>query len=150
MNGLSVYVQSNGLDERFNQTLQQMMMKVVKERKDAWEDFIDTCVYAYNTAVHESTGFTPFELMFGRKTILPIDIEIDGHDPETLQQPLMMDTQVLTDITNNRQNNLQVAHINIKKAQEKQKLTYDRKHARPNAFCIGDKVLKKENVIVSH
>ena len=42
--------------------------------------------YAYNTAVHESTCFTPFELMFGRKAVLPVDIDVDERDVEDLLQ----------------------------------------------------------------
>lgn len=31
-------------------------------------------VYAYNTSKHESSKFTPFEVMFGRKAVLPVDV----------------------------------------------------------------------------
>ena len=58
-----------------------MIAKSVDGKRDGC---IDSCVYAYNTAVHESSLYTPFELMFGRKAILPIDIELDDTLPETL------------------------------------------------------------------
>ena len=60
-------LQANGLDERFNQTLQSMLVKFVAEKQKHWEDFLDTCTFAYNTSVHESALFSPFEIMFGRK-----------------------------------------------------------------------------------
>ena len=70
--------------ERFNQTIQAMLVKFVQEKKETWEDYIDTCIYAYNTAQHESTKFTPFELMFCRKPVLPIDI---GHNaPDQIEE----------------------------------------------------------------
>ena len=34
-----------------------------------------TKAHAYNTSCHESARYTPFELMFGRKCVLAIDIE---------------------------------------------------------------------------
>ena len=42
-----------------------------------WDDLLGTCIYAYNISVHESTSFTPFEVMFGRKAVLPIDVNMD-------------------------------------------------------------------------
>ena len=47
----------------------------------AWDDFLDTCIYAYNTSVHESTSFIPFEVKFDRKAIQPIDVEMDIGSP---------------------------------------------------------------------
>ena len=41
-------------------------------------------MFAYNTAKHESSLHTPFELMFGRKAILPIDINIEKKSAEEL------------------------------------------------------------------
>ena len=41
-----------------------------------------TCVYAYNTSVQESTRFSPFEVMFGRKPTMPIDIDMATNTPE--------------------------------------------------------------------
>ena len=61
-----------------------MLVKFVLDKKDVWDDFLDTCTYAYNTSIHDSTAFTPLELMFGRKAFLPIDIEIDNKSPEEL------------------------------------------------------------------
>ena len=71
-------MQANGLIERFNQTIQNMLVKYIQEKKDTWEDYIDTCVYAYNTAQNETTKFSPFELMFSRTAVLPIDITEDA------------------------------------------------------------------------
>ena len=54
-----------------------MIVKFTTNRKEQWDLFLDTCVYAYNTAKHESTLYSPFELMFGRKAVLPIDIDFE-------------------------------------------------------------------------
>lgn len=54
-----------------------MLVKFVDGKKDSWEDYLDTCIYAYNTSKHESSRFTPFELMFARKPVLAIDLEYD-------------------------------------------------------------------------
>ena len=68
----------------------------------------------HNTSVHESTTFTPFELMFGRKAFLPIDF--DDKDPEELVNQFTKsadDPQVVETITNQRIKRLTVARENI-------------------------------------
>ena len=70
------FMQLNGLDERFNQTLQSMLVKAAKDLKHIWDEFIDAAVFAYNTSCHESTHHTPFEIMFGRKALLPVEVEL--------------------------------------------------------------------------
>lgn len=139
-------MQANGLDERFNQTLQNMLVKLVHDKREEWDDFIASSIYAYNTAIHESSLFTPFELMFGRKALLPIDIEMDDKDPEEILTGVNQDDDqdVIQAITNKRSENMKEAKENIKRAQAKQKETYDRKHAKPTAFAAGEKVLLKD------
>ena len=61
--------------ERFNQTLQNMLVKFVADKKESWADYLDLCVYAYNSSRHESSKFSPFEVMFGRRAVLPVDFD---------------------------------------------------------------------------
>ena len=77
-------VQSNGLDERFNQTLQRMLVKAITGQKELWDEFIDSAVFAYNTSYHESSCYAPFEVMFGRKAVLPIDVDLKSVSPDKL------------------------------------------------------------------
>ena len=70
------FMQLNGLDERFNQRLQSMLVKAAKDLKHIWDEFIDAAVFAYNTSCHESTHHTPFEIMFGRNALLPVEVEL--------------------------------------------------------------------------
>ena len=62
---------ANDLVEKFNQTIQNMLVKFINSKKESWKDYLDTCVYAYNLAKHESSKFSPFEVMFGRRAVLP-------------------------------------------------------------------------------
>ena len=77
-------MQSNGLDERFNQTLQRMLVKAITGQKELWDEFIYSTVFAYNTSCHESSGYAPFEVMFGRKAVLPIDVDLNPISPDKL------------------------------------------------------------------
>lgn len=100
-----------------------MLVKYVYDKKSLWDEYIDTCVYAYNSSVHESTEYSPFELMFGRKARLPIDIEIDNHDPEELinESDAAIDHEAVECITDQRAARHKIVKDNIKKAQAKQK-----------------------------
>ena len=56
--------------------------------REVWEEFLVSCVHAYNIEVHELTLFSPFELMFGRTALLPIDTAISDQVPGTLMHQL--------------------------------------------------------------
>ncbi len=67
----------NGMVERFNRTLMNMLGTLQEEQKSDWKSHVSTLTHAfthaYNAAVHVSTGFSPFYLMFGRHPRLAID-----------------------------------------------------------------------------
>ena len=150
--------------ERFNQTIQTMLVKYIQEKKETWEDYIDTCIYAYNTAQHESTKFTPFELTFSRKPVLPIDM--DRNAPEQIQEfteiaeglfnlltilllyeycmySIFYSDQITFNLEE-RATTLEKAKANILIAQSRQKKAYDQRHSNPYVFQIGGLVLKKD------
>ena len=140
-----VNLQANGLDERFNQTLQNMLVKFVHSKKETWSSFLDTCVFAYNTSRHESTRFTPFELMFGRRATLPIDLELQKASPKEVgQKYLQLDDAEAPATVKEHAERLEAAKENILLAQQKQKAHYDKKHANPARFQLERLVLKKD------
>ena len=52
-----------------------MIVKYVNEKKEDWDVYIDCHVFAYNTAKHASSLYSPFEVMFGRKNkIVPVEL----------------------------------------------------------------------------
>lgn len=44
------------------------------EAQDDWGERLGAATYAYNSARHTSTGFAPYELMYGRLPSLPGDL----------------------------------------------------------------------------
>ncbi|XP_021346945.1 uncharacterized protein LOC110446230 [Mizuhopecten yessoensis] len=56
----------NGLVERFNGTLKQMLRRMSAERPKDWDKFINALLFAYREVPQESLGFSPFELLYGR------------------------------------------------------------------------------------
>ena len=70
------YLQCNGLNERFNGELVQILSKVTEHQGKNWDLEIPSALWAYRTFVKTSTGFTPFHLVYGEEALLPIEVEI--------------------------------------------------------------------------
>ena len=66
--------QSVGLVERFNRTLLDLLSIAAREDEQNWDLCIPTVMLAYRTSVQESTGCTPYFLLFGREARLPVDV----------------------------------------------------------------------------
>ena len=55
----SYHLQSDGLVERCNRALKDMLAKLINSGQNDWDAWIPHVLYAYRTAVHASTGVTP-------------------------------------------------------------------------------------------
>ena len=121
-----------------------MLAKFFSTKQTVWSSCLDTCTFAYNTSRHESSTYTPFQLMFDRQTILPIDIDLQKESGDELHHKY----QVLNDpdivaIQRKHQVILEDPKKHILDAQKKQKQKYDSKHAKPDCFQVGELVMKK-------
>ena len=67
-----LHPQSYGFVERFNRTLLNLSMAASENKRD-WDLHIPIVMMANRTSVQESTGCTPFYLMFGQEVRLPAD-----------------------------------------------------------------------------
>ena len=65
--------EGDGKVERFNRTLINMLRSIPESQKKNWKAYLPKLMFAYNSTVNKSTGFSPFYLLFGRDSLLPID-----------------------------------------------------------------------------
>ena len=68
--------QCDGLVERQNRTLQDMLTAYVSQHQHDWDRWVDLVAYAYNTSTHASTGYSPYQIVFGRLARTPLEIDL--------------------------------------------------------------------------
>ena len=65
---------TDGQTKRFNQVLEDVLRESVSKKQTSWEDYLPILEFAYNSAKHVSTNFSPFMLMYGFQPRSPITI----------------------------------------------------------------------------
>lgn len=70
----SFHPQSNGSLERTHAVVTDMLKSIQRNSDEEWDDQLNFVCLAYNTMIHDSTGYTPFELTFGHQANLPSTI----------------------------------------------------------------------------
>ncbi|MCJ8730139.1 hypothetical protein PDJAM_G00180710 [Pangasius djambal] len=123
--------------ERFNRTLLSMLGTLKAQEKTHWRDFVKPLVHAYNCTKHETTGFTPYELMFGRQPRLPIDLAFNVPLNQSKQKSHSQYVRALKD---HLQEGYQLARKNAAKAAERNKVRFDRR-VTESTLDVGDRVL---------
>ena len=127
--------QSNGQVERFNGTFCTQLAKYHDENKDDWDDYLQSVVYAYNTGIHATTGFVPYELAFGRKQKSPFD-------PTPMKLMLSNKNEFYKRLQKSRRTILEQARENIRHQQQSIKQRYD-KHRKDIHYAVDDLVFIK-------
>ena len=67
---IAYHSQSNGSIERSHHVLWEYLKQYVDKKRE-WDELLKLAAFSYNTSVHESTKFPPYELVFGRTARIP-------------------------------------------------------------------------------
>jgi len=134
----SYHPMGNGACERMNRTLIGMLGTLSDEKKKDWRSYIDALVHSYNCTRQESTGHSPYFLMFGREPRLPVDLVFGVHREKSTESLTAYVEKLRTRMT--KAYNL--AEKAAEKAKERQKSIYDTK-VRGAVPHVGDRVLVK-------
>jgi hypothetical protein len=65
--------QTDGQTERTNQVVEQILRNYINYRQNDWDVYLSGVAFAINTAENQSTGFTPYQMIYGVNTKGPID-----------------------------------------------------------------------------
>ncbi|GFX69692.1 retrovirus-related Pol polyprotein from transposon 412 [Trichonephila clavipes] len=69
-----LHPQSDGMVERFNRTILNNLSLMVSKNQQDWDQKVPLFLLAYRSAVHETTGYSPSQMLFGRDLRLPCDL----------------------------------------------------------------------------
>ena len=128
---------SDGLVERFNRTLIDMLAKFVGEHKSDWNHHLKYVLAAYRAARNDSTGCSPNLLMLGREVTMPVDLMFLNPTEVTYRCQNEYAEWVRAAILEN----FELARSVLKGAALRQKRLYDRNTA-PRCFKVGQWVLR--------
>ena len=67
------HAQTNGQVERMNQTIIRMIGKLEEDKKARWSEHLPEMLSAYKGTRSAVTGYSPYFLLFGRKSRMPVD-----------------------------------------------------------------------------
>lgn len=129
--------QTQGALERSHSTLKEYLRPYINENQDNWPRYVYTAMLAYNTAVHSTTHFSPYELLFGHKPNIPDSIYANASNTTYPEYVKMLQHRM----KHTRDKALEF----IEKSKINSKTYYDSR-TRPIEYKAGDYVLLKNHL----
>lgn len=63
---MTYYPQTDGQTEVMNRTVEQYLRSFIHHKPAEWYKFLALSEWSYNTSQHSGTGFTPYEVIYGK------------------------------------------------------------------------------------
>lgn len=123
--------------ERFNRTLLDMLGTLQNQDKSCWRNHVKPLVHAFNCTRNEVTGFTPYELMFGRQPRLPVDLAFNLPVQEGQHSS---HSDYVQNLKSRLKESYKLAMDKAAKIAHKNKTRFD-KHVTASDLEAGDRVL---------
>lgn len=125
--------QTNGLTERLNKTLADMLAMYVDVGHKTWDEVLPYVTFAYNTAPQETTQMTPFELVFGRQVATMLDAMLPHVEDDNIHADVASFLQRAEEAR-------QLARMRIKEQQNVDARLYNLRR-RDQEYALGDRVM---------
>ena len=68
----------DGQVERLNRTIINMLKNLAREQKSRWYEHLNKLLFVHNCTRNDSTGFSPYYLLFGGNPRLPVDLMFES------------------------------------------------------------------------
>ena len=124
--------QTNGLVERQNRTLVNMLRVYCSRYMSDWDKYLPQVVGAYNSTQHSTTGISPFMMLTGRERAMPLTFfypEYEGKrtSPQAYVKEAIKRQQELNEL----------CRRNTAQAQMRQRRKYDEKILQAKPYEVG-------------
>ena len=124
--------QANGQVEKFHRFMNESL-SVLSKQSDKWDEMLPSVLFAYRTTIHRSTGFSPYELMFGREPRLPAQVCFGYDDDDDTTRP---------DYAKELSDRLRGWYREARKKQDAMRREYKERKGKPKmTYKVGDTVL---------
>jgi hypothetical protein len=112
-------------------TVKDMLRHFINQKQDNWAMQLPALEFAYNSSVHPTTGYTPFEL----------DLGYHPRQPHQITDTNVMQVQGVEEFIEQQATTMAIAQGQFQMAQQTQALNYNKGRKSPQPFKEGDKVM---------
>ncbi|XP_055585110.1 uncharacterized protein LOC129737961 [Uranotaenia lowii] len=124
--------------ERVNRVITTAIRATLKKEHKHWADDIQAIANAIRTAVHNSTKYSPYFVVFGRNQIS------DGREYAQIRDKVQGEERTDESVSKDRQKLFEEVRENLTAAYKRHEKTYNlRSNENCPRFIAGEKVLKK-------
>ncbi|XP_038134941.1 uncharacterized protein LOC119779383 isoform X1 [Cyprinodon tularosa] len=114
-----------------------MLGTLEPKQKSKWKEYVKPLVHAYNCTRNEVTGYSPYELMFGRCPRLPIDL---AFGLPICEEKCPSHLQYVQNLKSRLKKSYQIASKNSARSAKRNKTRFDQR-VLPSKLEVGDRVL---------
>ena len=132
--------QSNGLCEKANDTIKSLIKKVAHFNPGSWDRYLPCVLFAYRETPQETTGYAPFELVYGSLPRGPMSLVKDLWLQPDLGGETVSAYQYVIDLRQRIASACKIAKQKTEVKHDKSKKRYDLR-AKHRSLSIGDQVL---------
>ena len=133
---LPYHAQTNGQVERMNQMIIRMIGKLEEDKKACWSEHLPELLLAYNATCSTVTGYSPYYLLFGRRSRIPVDYLFPTlHDDRQKPKYRILHRNCLLLVTNEDASDIP--------GQAQAEVTPTVSNATPEAFSAGVSLLER-------